>query len=540
MSDSALLFEGLLAWGPAAVDRLVGDFAFAFWDEAERTLLLARDILGLRPLYFHRGEGFVAFSSMPSGLHALPDIPYEFDSEYLAETLALLPQTGSKSHFRNIERVEPAHIVHISRHHVRSHRYWNPEPPSGRRLPPGKYEEQLREAIDKAIAAQLRGAGDLVATHLSGGLDSGIVTASAARQFSPGKILAFTAVPRAGFDGPIPRRVLASERDRAAATAGLHDNIEHILVESSAESPLAEIDREFFYQQQPPPALCNNVWAKSIHRQAQQRGVRVLLTGTMGNMSVTYSGQEWLSELIGRGRFLKAGLLALAIGRSGDMSWLSLGAQLIGPYLPLPLWRLVSRRATDLSQYSAVHPMLLSDLSRKARERALDFAYRPRKNAFETRIWALSRVDTGNYYKGVLGQWGLSSRDPTADKRVIELSLSVPPEEFVRGGVRRSLARRAFAERLPPDVAKATVRGYQSADWYEALGSDLQSLHDEIAKIERCGPAASVIDMAWLKQTSEAWPTGGWADDSVIMRYRYGLLRAVSAGHFMRKVAGTN
>lgn len=222
------------------------------------------------------------------------------------------------------------------------------------------------------------------------------------------------------------------------------------------------------------------------------------------------------------------------------MRWLSLGAQMIGPYLPVPMWRLLSRGVTDLAQYSAVHPALRGELEKKARERALDLAYRPRKDPFETRLWALSRVDVGNYYKGVLAQWGLSSRDPTADKRLVEFCLSTPPEEFIRGGVPRSLARRAFADRLPREVAQATVRGYQSADWHEALGSDLDSLRDEIANIGKCAAAASVIDLDWLDQTARSWPSGGWAEDSVIMRYRYGLLRAVSAGHFMRKVAGIN
>ena len=539
MSDPALALEALLAWGVAAIDRLVGEFALAYWNNAERRLLLARDMLGLRPLFFHQGEKFFAFSSMPSGLHALPDVPYAFDPEFMAETLALLPRVGRSTHFRGIERVEPAHLVSVSGGNVRSDRYWHPAGPSGRRLRAREYEERMRELLDRAVAAQLRGARDVVATHLSGGLDSSIVTTSAALQVFPAKVLAFTAIPREGFAGPIPPRVLASERDRAAATAKLHDNIEHFFVESSAQSPLAAIDRDFYFQQQPPPAMCNNVWANAIHSLAQCKGARVLLTGNAGNMSISYSGLEWLTQLVGRGRFLKAGRLAVAVGRGG-MPWLSLGAQLIGPYLPLPIWRLLSRRVTDLGQYSAVRSEFFEDLDRKARDRALDFAYRPRKDPFETRLWALARVDTGNYYKGVLAQWGLSSRDPTADKRVVEFCLATPPEEFVRGGVPRSLARRAFADRLPRDVSQATVRGYQSADWYEGVGKDLDTLRAEISNIARCEGAASVIDMDWLNRTSQSWPEKGWAEDAVIMRYRYGMLRAVSAGHFMRKVSGTN
>src|SRR5690348_6293039 len=61
--DAAILFDALLAWGPGALNRIVGEFALAFWDERRRQLLLARDILGHRPLLFHRANSFFAFSS---------------------------------------------------------------------------------------------------------------------------------------------------------------------------------------------------------------------------------------------------------------------------------------------------------------------------------------------------------------------------------------------------------------------------------------------------------------------------------------------
>jgi asparagine synthase (glutamine-hydrolysing) len=76
LCDAAVLLESLGRWGAGALDRLVGDFAFALWDAPAQKLLLARDFLGQRPLHYHRGRGFVAFASMPKGLHALAEIPY--------------------------------------------------------------------------------------------------------------------------------------------------------------------------------------------------------------------------------------------------------------------------------------------------------------------------------------------------------------------------------------------------------------------------------------------------------------------------------
>ena len=113
MCDSALLLEALIAWGADAPTRLVGEFAFALWDGARQELLLGRDFMGLRPLYYHHAPEFFAFASMPSGLHALEAIPYDVNTNFVAERLALVPLSGSATQFRAIERVEPGHVVRV-------------------------------------------------------------------------------------------------------------------------------------------------------------------------------------------------------------------------------------------------------------------------------------------------------------------------------------------------------------------------------------------------------------------------------------------
>ena len=397
LSDAAILFECLLAGGRDALRRVAGEFAVALWNGAERQLLLARDVLGLRPLFYHRAPGFFAFSSMPSGLHALPNVPYAFDPEAMAESLALMPQVGPRTFFRLIDRVEPAHFTEIDASGMTSRRYWGPPQPSGRRLKSREYEEGLRTVLDEATRAQLRGSGDLVAAHLSGGLDSSIVVTSAARQMPSGKIVAYTSVPRRGFSGPVPRGVLADEADRAAATCRLYPNIEHVIVENGEVSPVAALSRDFSYQQQPPPNLCNNVWGNTINRLAQERGAKVLFMGNAGNLTVSYYGMQVLPSLLRQGRLFKLARLFIAVGRHG-YPWLSVGAHTIGPYLPAWLWRLVSRRVTDLREYAPVRPSRIEELKAKARERRLDFSYPHRKDPLEIRTWALSRFDNGSYF----------------------------------------------------------------------------------------------------------------------------------------------
>ena len=542
LSDSELLFDALVTWGEEAVGRLAGEFAFVLWNSADESLLLARDLFGFRPLYFHRASNFFAFATMPSGLHAIPEVPYGFDANFVAETLLLLPQVGTSTFYRDIERVEPATIMRVTRKGITSRRYWSPPLPISARLSARDYEEGLRAVVGEAVQAQLRGAEDGVASHLSSGLDSSIVATTAAQFIKPGKLVAFTSVPRNGFDGPVPRGSIANEGELAAQTASLHPNIEHVLVESSADTPLTALDRNHAYYQSPAVNLDNDVWGREINRLASSRGLKVLLVGNFGNMGVTYPGMEWLSWLVTRGRFPTALSTARSLARNG-VPWRTLTSQLVGPFLPVPLWKLacrIFRRPLDLRSWSAVSPGLIPPLEDEAYSRGFDPLRRPSVDPLEYRLKILFWVDLGNYFKGVLGEWGLSVRDPLSDRRVIEYCLSLPTEEFIRGGIPRSLARRTFADRIPRRVIDSVARGYQSPDWYEAVARNLPLLQDEIDAIARCRGATEVTDIDWLKNCVATWPSEGWAREDVRLRYRYGLLRGVLAGHFMRRVEGSN
>ena len=163
-----------------------------------------------------------------------------------------------------------------------------------------------------------------------------------------------------------------------------------------------------------------------------------------------------------------------------------------------------------------------------------------RGDSHADRMREFASADGGNPYKGVLAEYGISVRDPTGDRRVIEYTLATPVEEFIRGGIPRSLARRAFADRLPPEVATFRQRGYQSADWHEALDRARPEIEQEIESIMRCDGVADAVDFGWLKDCVDSWPEDGWDQFQIRDRYRLGLLRGISAGHFIRRVRGTN
>ena len=545
LADPALILRALERWDEAAVERLQGDFAFAFWDSRRRRLLLARDFLGHQPLHYARRDRFFAFASMPKGLHALPEIPPAPDREAVAGFLALIPETGSETYFEGVEKVRPGEIVTVTRSGLSKTLWWRPSLEPLRLKSSDDYAEALREHFDRAVAVRLRGAGPAVASHLSGGLDSSAVAATAARLMaaSGGRVTAFTSVPREGYDGSAVANAFADEGPHAAEVAAMYPNMEHVLVRGGG-SPFADLDRLFFLYERPFLNLCNGVWAHKIMDQAKARGLRVLLTGQRGNMSFSYDGMPLLSQLMSSGRLLRLARESWALVRDGTRVG-TVAAQALGPFVPVPVWQAIARlrgKGRKLSDYSAISPEAVHAfrIAERAADRGLDPSYRPRRDPLETRLWVLRRVDGGNYNKGNLGGWGIDMRDPTGDRRLVEFCLTVPTDQYLRQGVRRALARTAFADRLPARIVDERLKGYQAADWHEGLVEGQGQLGEELGRIGACGEAAATVDHQALRGLAESLPAGGWHKPDTVQRYRLALLRGISAGHFIRKAAGSN
>lgn len=535
LSDAHVLLMAYERWERGVVDRIVGDFAFAVYDFSRRELFLARDPLGQRPLHYHVGSAFVAFSSMPQGMHAIDEIPRRPNKKRLAEFILERPLGDSDSYFEGVKKVRPGHEVIVACQKERTSRFWNPAPETLHLRREEDYVDAFREQLDRAVSCRLRGSAGLIATHLSAGYDSSAVTTTAAglMQRQDGRVLALTSAPRLGFGGPVPRGRIGDESALAAVTAARYPNVEHVIVRSNQTSPLDLLERSCELFQEPTGHVFNNIWWSALHDEVRRRGASIVLTGEAGNLTISAGGLPVLADLIRTGAWATWWREARMLAANGPMRWRGIFANSFGGWLPRPIWRPLSRIFLGGSS-RATSAYLLRDewLQRKGLVGDVGRDQRPGKDSYQKRLRLMRVLDPGSFRKGILAGWGVDERDPTSDRRLIEFCLSLPYDQLLKDGITRPLAKAALSDRLPDVVLYPTLRGYQTADWYESLSKD--ALMEEVRRIREDACASSLIDVDQVENLVARWPSAGWAEETSLSEFRRRLLRTISAAYFLR------
>lgn len=178
-SDTEVIVHAYEEYGEDFVGVLNGQFAIALWDARCKRLVLARDRVGIRPLYYTRVRDRLYFASEVKALFAVPDVPRRFDLQALGQIFTYWSVLPPATPFACIEALGPGHIAVIERGHVRVKCYWDWEFPPHPVRPArdeAEYAEELRALLIDAVRLQLR-ADVPVGAYLSGGLDSSAITA---------------------------------------------------------------------------------------------------------------------------------------------------------------------------------------------------------------------------------------------------------------------------------------------------------------------------------------------------------------------------
>jgi len=214
-SDTEVILEACAAWGvEETVPKLLGMFAFALWDRRERTLTLARDRMGKKPLYYGQLGATCFFGSQPKSFRPHPDWRSEIDTDSLAGFMRFSYVPASRSIFRGLRQLRPGHIARINAAgNARERPYWDiaEVAAAGRANRITVSDREATDALERLLsdAVQRRMIADVpLGAFLSGGIDSSVVVALMQRQ-STQPIKTFSiGFPEAGYDeAPHARRV---------------------------------------------------------------------------------------------------------------------------------------------------------------------------------------------------------------------------------------------------------------------------------------------------------------------------------------------
>lgn len=561
-SDADLVALALEIWRDDAFERIYGPFAIAAWDRLEQRLLLARDMMGERPLFYHVSEDkqkgkLCAFASMPAILLSVPDIPSTPAPDQYAHFLRSNHFAPGRTAYCAIREVQAGGLLVLSCTGREERAWWKPDLTPFEHKEQAAYERELAVNLEAGVRAAMRCHATKIGAHLSGGFDSTAVATTAARLLAiEGKRLtAYVAVPREGPLTPVADHCFSDEGPFAEATAQAHPNIDLVKVRS-AHGPLNQLDQVNDLYPSPIPNLCNLTWYHAINDRAREDGVKIILTGSMGNFTISESGTLALPWLFLKGRWVLWFRIGRALVANRWMRWRGVLWNSVAPFAPLWLWKLGERISgrppapmhdcSLLSRESFAE--LGAEVRREAREAGLpapmddEYDRDTEVDSVRTRLEARGRCDA-EYKKAMLGEWGIELRDPTADRRLFEWSLRVPVERLIWNGEPRAILRAVLADRVPDKVRNTRLRGRQGADWAGLLDQDRVRLVEQLESLRDHESFASLMDRDAIQRLIDEMPASGsddWISQEAETAYRNAALNTISIASHLRRNLGVN
>jgi len=272
-SDTEVLLVGYLAWGEAVFSRVEGMLACALWLPAERTLVLARDRFGEKPLFLARHAGGLCFASEMKSLLRLPGFPRRLNPEASAHFLAFEHLFDPLTPFEGITALPPAHVLRVPFDDVGTatpRRYWqlrfgDPTPAPSRDAVVDALGALFHDAVRCRSDADVR-----VGALLSGGLDSSLVCAALAR-IAPGPVDAFSV----GFGDA--RYDESAAQDEVAQALGLR--LHRFNFHENTRAILESCPGSLWASEYPDPGFEQDVVFQHLTALAADQGYKVLLGG---------------------------------------------------------------------------------------------------------------------------------------------------------------------------------------------------------------------------------------------------------------------
>jgi asparagine synthase (glutamine-hydrolysing) len=485
LSDADIVRHCYRKWRTQTPLHVYGDFVFIAWERLSGRTVAATDALGNYRLFHCRLGRRILLATQLSALLACPAVHPRLDVRSLG-LMAAGKVSRDSTMFEGISSLAGGELLIFQNQTLRTERWWQPDT-SAHELRSRDCVDEVRELFDNAVASRLRARGGVVAT-LSGGLDSSLVAAVAARRLAAQEKLldAFTAVPRPELSVDNRHGADPDHARWASAVAQFNPNIRHHLVPRDGMTPLDIFAAAHSVSHTPACNTADLVWAWQISALAAHQRTRVVLSADHGNHSISYPGELCDASF--------ADLRRLAgMAQQGWDRLLCLGA-MPATHHPAarnpihgrqPMRKLRLGSQVLLHEFRAAHheELLEAQLPTAVRELFVRAMIRPRRAA---------RVD-------FMAQFGVEWRDPTADRRLLERLLTLPLSAFRVSNRPRGLARELGRGLLPDSVRLRRTRSIQAADqsaWFPARAADYRRAAESIRGSPAC---ALFMDMSSLQ-----------------------------------------
>lgn len=457
--------------GPACLLELRGMFAFAIWDTRDQSLFVARDPLGVKPLFWRADGRRFAFASEIKGLLADPECPRRLDLQGADEILFKFFADQERTIYRDVHRLPPAHWLRVRDGRIESRRYWelawDDRGPGSATTVDG-----FVDAFDTSVRHHLESDVPL-GVFLSGGIDSTAVLASM-RRFHTGTLKSFSV----GFKGVRPD---LDERARARLVAERYGT-EHVEIE--VEPHLEELVPELLRAFDEPTGDSGAIPSLLLSREVV-RHVKVALTGTGGDEILggygRYQGALLAGTFARLPRALREGVIAPIVraipepgGGERRVDWLKrFVASAALP--PAERYAALVMRAPAALRRELWLPELQERIAFEETEKTATFAFdEPGPRA--TLLARMSHQDLQSYLPDCIlataDRTGMAAalelRVPFVDRPLVELLARVPASWKIRRFTKKWLARRAFRDRLPREILAGRKLGFTGPmnEWF--------------------------------------------------------------------------
>ena len=504
---AGLILHAWLRWGEDCVGRIDGDFAFAIHDPRENRLFLARDRMGVRPLYVHHVPGkLLVFGSTSHAVLAHPRVPRDLNEARMADYLLELAGAGleavdfTSTFHAAVERHPPRQASLVTPGGVQSRQYWRLEPHRTGPLPrtDAEWTEALAAALERAVAQQLRGPGR-VGSMLSGGMDSTSLAVIAADQVQAAgmpPLPTFSAIDSSRPDCLETRAVRA-----AIARPGLETHLFDIANPGGLESALEDFLDEF-----DEPFDMGMTLLDSQYLLAARAGVDAVLDGIDGD--TLFSAGGVLQRQIRRGQWLALRDNVQGLSRIWKGSrWLYLRRLALPGLVPLWLKRL-RHRQKDPSLGVPIDRAFHARVDVPERLQRLDAQYHPgplrsRAQLSSRSLMLACHAAALERYGRAAARHGVTPLHPFFAREVLELGMHVPDGLRMRQGYNKAILRDVLRDRMTESVRLRTDKQHLGWRLTTRLWTNRQA--DLDCRLQQTRALGGIMDRSqldWLRQRS--------------------------------------